>query len=318
MSKNKFIDQYKNNETVNDVFWLSRCDLRTTAKGKPYLTLTLQDKTGSIDGKVWDNADAINANLTPQSFIHVRGKVNEFKEILQVKVDACKPITEDKVDLEDFTAHTEKDIDLLWEELIETMGKIKDPSLAKLFKTFLADKELVTNFKKATAAIKLHHAYVGGLLEHTVNILKLGKLISAEYQILNKDLLFFGIFLHDIGKIREYEVKVAPEHTDEGRLVGHTSFGILMLEEKARQVKDFPAELLMELQHLILSHHGEYAYGAPVLPMTPEAMVLHHLDNLDAKIGQYKTLQDAITDPKEKWTTWSNALGRRLYRRKSK
>ncbi|MEK7449128.1 MAG: HD domain-containing protein [Planctomycetota bacterium] len=316
MNQKKFINEFRENDRIDQVFWLSQKELRPMKNGK-FINLKLSDKTGSLEGKIWDNAEEVYDRLITESFIQVQGEVTEHNKKLQIKVHSFKPVKDDDVNLEDFTPHTPKDIDLLWAQLTETMDALADPYLKKLINLFLSDQKFIGVLRKSPAAIKLHHAYVGGLLEHIVNILNLGKSLSAYYPVIKQDLLLVGIFLHDIGKMKEYSIKIMPDQTDEGRLIGHTSLGILILEEKTQQIKDFPTELLMELRHLILSHHGEYEFGAPVLPMTPEALMLHYLDNLDAKMGQYQSLREHITDPEERWSEWSNALERRLYLRKN-
>ena len=189
---------------------------------------------------------------------------------------------------------------------------VKDPFLVELIQQFLTDADFVEKFKKAPAAVERHHSYSGGLLEHTVNILNLASRISEFYKIINTDLLLTGIFLHDIGKMKEYEIKITPQMTDEGRLVGHTLLGIMMLEEKIRNIKDFPSLSKSLLEHLIGSHHGQYDYGAPVLPMTPEALLLHYLDNLDARMGEYQLLSENL--PGGGWTEWSKSLDRKFYK----
>ncbi|MBI4713222.1 MAG: HD domain-containing protein [Planctomycetes bacterium] len=309
----KPINALKPGENIKQVFFVAEKQLLKTKQGKPYLTLELADKTGRIKAVMWDNADAANGTFKTGDFAHCQALVEIYKDELQLKINAVAPANPDDVDVANFTAHTAKDVELLFEELKETLATVKEPSLSKLVNLFLNDKEFVRQFKSAPAAIKNHHPYVGGLLEHTANMMQLAKSITAYYPFINPELLLVGVFLHDIGKIKEYAMDVMAQMTDEGELLGHTIIGITMLEEKLKEIPDFPADKATMIKHLIGSHHGDRQYGAPVLPMTPEALMLHYLDNLDAKMGGYQQLT-AKSDPKEHWTEWSKSLERRFYK----
>ncbi|MDI6786957.1 MAG: HD domain-containing protein, partial [Planctomycetota bacterium] len=301
----KFIKDLAAYETIDQTFQVVGKQLRKKKDGSDYIRLELRDKTGKISTNIWDNLSQLDP-IGQYSFVRIKGQIDIYKGELQVNTTAIRPVSEKEIDPEIFTPHSPKDIGLLFKELEAALLKVKDPYLVKLIETFLRDADFVSAFKKSPAAVEKHQPYAGGLLEHTVNLLNLAQGVSAYYQTINTDILFTGIFLHDIGKIKEYEIKISPQMTDEGRLLGHTIFGILMLEEKIKAIKDFPAEYKLLLEHLIASHHGQYEYGAPVLPMTQEALVLHYLDNLDARMGEYQTLQQN-TPANSVWTEWSKS-----------
>jgi 3'-5' exoribonuclease len=311
----KFVKDLKPTDTIDQTFQVLNYQQRTKKDGFPYLHLELRDRSGKIQAKMWDNLPQDNS-ITQYGFVRIQGKVEEYKGETQIIISSLKAIPEGEVYQQDFILSTPKNIDELYKRFKEIISQVKDKFLVKLMDKFLSDNDFVEKFKKTPAAVEIHHAYSGGLLEHTVNLLNLGLKISDYYQTINTDLLITGIFLHDIGKIKEYEIRITPQHTDEGRLVGHTILGIMMLEEKIKNITGFPADYKYLLEHLIASHHGLPEYGAVVLPMTQEALVLHYLDNLDAKMGEYKTISENTTD-KSIWTEWSKSLERRFYIKKT-
>ncbi|MFH0888109.1 MAG: HD domain-containing protein [Planctomycetota bacterium] len=307
----KFIKDLSAYDTVDQVFQVVSKQQRIKRDGLPYLNLELRDKTGKIQAKMWDNLPKTDS-IVEHGFVCVKGQIELYKSALQLVISSLASASPEDINQEFFISKTSKDIELLYEEFKGILSGVKDPFLAELIQQFLTDNDFVREFKTTTAAIERHHPYSGGLLEHTVNILNIASRISEYYKIINTDLLLTGIFLHDIGKIKEYEIKITPQMTDEGRLIGHTILGIVMLEEKIRNIKDFPSLYKSLLEHLIGSHHGQYDYGAPVLPMTPEALLLHYLDNLDARMGEYQLLSKDL--PSGGWTEWSKSLDRKFYK----
>ncbi len=263
----RFINQLKEGEPLNGVYLVADKQLRKTRTAKPFLTVELQDKTGSIKGVIWENADSYNRLFKTGDLVLCQAVVEPYQNELQAKISSISADIPGEVDHSNYFSHTSKDIELLLEELKEILSTVKEPHLAALIKAFLNDAKFMDTFKKTPAAIEHHHAYVGGLLEHTVNLLQMAsQIVSYYHSLIDSNLLLTGIFLHDIGKIREYEIQITPRMTDEGCLLGHTLLGINMLEEKARLIKDFPPERLTLLRHLIGSHHGQHEFGAPVLP----------------------------------------------------
>ena len=227
-------------------------------------------------------------------------------------------LSPEKIETADFLPHTEKDVSKLYERLRAVLMKLANPHLRALAECFLMDQDFVQAFCKAPAGTRVHHAYLGGLLEHVVTMLDAADRLAPLYPDLNRDLLLMGVFLHDIGKVRELVFDRAFAYSDEGQLVGHLVIGVEMLNEQVRHVPDltgepFPTELLLRLKHMIVSHHGSYEFGSPKLPMTPEAVALHHLDNLDAKVHSFtRDIRDDRTAGT--WTPFSPSLQRRLFK----
>lgn len=310
-TNHKFIKNLTADEPIDQVFQVVIKQQRKKKDGTPFYRLELRDKTGKISTNIWDNLAQLDS-IQENSFVRIKGHIELYKSDLQVNTSFIAPASDKEINPDYFSLYSAKDIETLYDNLTRVMARIKDPFLMKLIEEFIKDKDFIERFKKSPAAVEKHQPYTGGLMEHTLNMANLALGIGQHYTTLNMDLLLTGIFLHDLGKIKEYETKITPQITDEGRLVGHTIFGIMMLEEKINRIKDFPVEYKTLLEHLIASHHGQYEYGAPILPMTQEAIVLHYLDNLDARMGEYQLmLQNA---PKNSnWTEWSKSLDRKFY-----
>lgn len=302
-------------ESVDSVYLVARAQVGTARNGKDYLNLILQDRTGSIPGKVWEVLDSFAATVTPDSFVHVKGKVESYQNQLQVNVRALLRAETDGLRLRDFLPQSEQDAAGMMQQLTELLRSVQDPHLKGLVEAFLNDKEFIEAFRIAPAATSNHHAYLSGLLEHTLSMAKLAGKIHEHYSSLRRDLLLCGVFLHDIGKVHELQYKRSFQYSDVGNLVGHIVLSVLMLEERARQVPGFPPEKLNLLRHMILSHHGEYAFGSPKLPMFAEAQALHYIDNLDAKMNDFAKLIAEDRNPESDWTEYSRQLERRLYKK---
>jgi len=216
--------------------------------------------------------------------------------------------------MDDFLPASEHDVDEMEQQLRKILRKVEDPHLIKLLAAFFNDAEFMAAFKQCPAAVAFHHAYLGGLLEHTLSLAKLASRIAPDYPALRGDLLLVGVFVHDIGKTRELEWTRGFQYTDEGGLIGHLVMGAAMVEDKAKTVPDFPRELLNSIKHLILSHHGEYEFGSPKLPVTVEAVALHYIDNLDAKIHAFQKAINEARDASSNWTQFNRMFERRLFR----
>jgi len=314
----RFVEQLAEGESIEDVFLVADKQLRPNRNGNLYLQVELRDRTGSITARLWNATEAQFRTFDPGDFLHVRGKVQAYQGALQVILSGFDRHEPHNIALTDFLPHTEYEIDKLLERLRTFLRKIGNAHLKALAECFLMDDDLIRNFSQAPAGVRNHHAYVGGLLEHVVTMLDAADRLAPLYPHVDRDLLAMGIFLHDIGKTRELSCGRAFTYTDEGQLVGHIIFGVEMLNEKAARVSEltsepFPAELLWRLKHMIASHHGEQSFGSPVVPMTPEAIALHHLDNLDAKIHTFvrEIRAERSTTP---WTQFNPSLGRRLFR----
>ncbi|HOF18695.1 MAG TPA: HD domain-containing protein [Phycisphaerae bacterium] len=308
------IGEFQVNQPVDSVFLLAKCVLRSARTGKPYLDLEFSDRTGRITGRFWDATESLAASLAIDDFVQVKGRVESYQGQLQVNVHMVAKADTAKLRLGDFLPQSEHDPAQMMRRLTEILGGIEDPDYRRLAQAFLADETFCAAFRTAPAATSNHHAYLGGLLEHTLSMAELALKVLEHYRDLRRDILLLGVLLHDIGKTRELAYKRTFQYTDAGNLVGHITLGVLMLEEEARKLPDFPAEKLNMLRHMILSHHGVLEYGSPKLPMFAEAMALHYLDNLDAKLRDIaETIsEDRNADPQ--WTDYSRSLGRKLYK----
>jgi 3'-5' exoribonuclease len=318
----RFVNQLSDGESVEEIFLLADKQLRANRNANLYLLAHLRDRTGMINGLMWNMTEAQVAPLNPGAFVKVKGKVQLYQGAMQMILAHIQPIPPEGIDPSDFHATTSGNVEQMLVRLKQLLSVIEEPSLRMLMEQFLADEALMRDFVQAPAGIKAHHAYHGGLLEHVLNILETADRIEDLYPKVDFDLLRVGIFLHDIGKIREMSYGTTFAYTDEGQLLGHLAIAIEMLEAKIGEVvrlmgQPFPKELTLRLKHMILSHHGTYEFGSPRLPMTPEAIALHHLDNLDAKVHEFaRSIQD---DPNSgsNWTPYSPRLDRKLFKGES-
>jgi 3'-5' exoribonuclease len=272
-----------------------------------------------MSARLWNAGEPLFRSFEPGDFLLVKGKVQLFQGALQMILTHIDRVVPDKLDLTDFLPHTDQDVSKLLERLRGFLLKFNNPHLRALAECFLMDDEFMHGFTHAPAGVRNHHAYVGGLLEHVVTLLDAADRLLPLYPDLDRDLLLMGVFLHDAGKVRELSYDRAFSYTDQGQLIGHLVIGVEMVNEKAARVPDltsepFPPELLLRLKHMILSHHGTYEFGSPKLPMTPEAIALHHLDNLDAKVHSFT--RDIREDPNRasSWTAFNQSLQRRLFK----
>ena len=258
---------------------------RTTRTNKPYLNLILADKTGQLEGRVWDPGDPrIARDVERGDVVKVRGSVARFDDRLQMKVDQLRKATAAETDRTDLLPATTLNVGVLWQELMGFVESFTDPHLKQLVTVLLSDTKLAQAYREAPAARQLHHAWLGGLLEHVVSLLKLADRVAPHYPVLHRDLLLTGVILHDIGKVQELAWEAGFEYTVEGTLLGHIQMGIAMVEKAIETLPDFPPRLKVLVEHLILSHHGKLEFGSPKLPMIPEALVLNFVDDLDAKM----------------------------------
>ncbi len=318
--KRRLISEFVRGETIDQPFLVRGKDLRTTKTGDLYAVLDLCDKSGNISARMWQCTDRIFQTIKIDGFMQIKGRVDEYRGELQFIMEGCRPINADSVDLAEFIATTEKDIESMWSELLEILRQIKDKPIRLLMKKFVEDRELVAAFKRSPAAMQMHHAFVGGLLEHTLNITRAAKAILPLYPDVNADLVYAGIFLHDIGKTAELSSGMAVNYTDRGLLVGHITIATLWVAQKAAAVsedigKPFPVRTLNLIEHLILSHHGAYEFGSPKLPAIPEAFFIHYLDNLDAKMYMTAEAIKSTPDTEADFTSYQRALETRIYRR---
>ena len=303
----------RENQEITGFFAAASKQVRTNREGGRYVALTLIDRTGQIDGRMWEIDDA--GEFAVGDVVKVRGEVGRFNERLQIKVDKIRRATDGEYEPGDFVPQSTRDIDEMWTELWGWVSSLRDPDLKALLEAFLNDAELARALKEAPAAKGLHHAWIGGLLEHMLSLMGMCELAGRHYPEVNRDLLLTGVVLHDIGKLRELRWGTSFEYTMEGQLLGHITIGIGMIEQKIATIPNFPAAKRLLVEHLVLSHHGEYEYGSPKLPMTAEAIVLHYLDNLDAKMQTVRSelaRAEASGRRGDEMTEWVRPLERQL------
>jgi 3'-5' exoribonuclease len=277
------------NKSIDSYFVLSSIQVRERKQGGAYLAAVLSDKTGSFDARMWEDfSDALDG-CTAGSYVKVRGLISNYQGKFQITLQKMRNAAESEVEPGDFLAITTKDIDAMWAELRGHVAGFANKDLKRLVLAFLDDEEIAAAYKKAPAAKLLHHAWIGGLLEHVVGLLAVIKVVGPCYPEANLDLIMTGAILHDIGKTRELAWKTSFRYTLEGQLVGHISIAMGMLREKIQTLPDFPDKLRILVEHMILSHHGEYEFGSPKLPMLPEAMIFHMIDDLEAKMQAVRT-----------------------------
>jgi 3'-5' exoribonuclease len=315
----RFVNQLANGDTVDEVFLVADKQLRANRQGNLYLHLELRDKSGTIGARLWNASEGLAKTFEPGDFLLVRGKIQLFQGALQIILSHIEGVHSDQIEPEDFLPQSSQNVAKLTASLRQLLFGIRNPHLRALAECFLIDEPFLQRFTTAPAGIKNHHAYQAGLLEHVVTMLTVADRISDLYPEVDRDLLLMGIFLHDVGKVSELSYDRAYGYTDEGQLVGHLVMGVEMLRDKVEQTADltgepFPNELLLRLKHMIVSHHGTYEFGSVKLPMTPEAVALHHLDNLDAKIHSVtrEIREDHCKDTT--WTPYNPSMNRRLFK----
>lgn len=315
----KFINEIEPGEAIDDIYMVKEPILRSTTKGDLYIAMFLSDKTGQLNGRMWQATEAIYRDLPKPGFVHIQGRSELYQNNLQIIVNSIGAVDPTSVCIEDFLARTDKDTNQLFEEVKKIVARIKNPQLKAVVDEFLSDKKLMAKFCEAPGGVKLHHDYIGGLLEHTHNMLRVAVTIMPFYPQVQPDLVIAGIFLHDIGKTEEITFDMAFSYTDSGQLIGHIVKSLLMINQKADVLRakgtQIDQAILDALGHIILSHHGEYEFGSPKLPATPEAFMVYYIDDLDAKLNQVTSAIDSEMSDSN-WTAFKSALQTRLYRKR--
>jgi 3'-5' exoribonuclease len=299
-------------ESVQDVYLLVEKEMRQAAQG-PYLFLVLADKSGRIQGRLWEATRKLFDAIPAEGLVQVTAQVRTYRSQLQLNVTRIAPVP-GTPDLSDFLPQTRHDIDALWKTLRDTFATVRDPGIRRLADAILDDPAMAKGIRLAPAAVTHHHAWVGGLLEHVVGLLRLAEAVLPLYPGLDRDVLLAGILLHDLGKIEELAVGGGFKYTDPGKLVGHIGLGLAILERKAAEIGGLPPAVLDPLRHLIASHHGQHEWGALSLPATREAIALHYLDNLDAKLSAAEALLAEAADLPGNWTEFVKTFDRALYK----
>jgi 3'-5' exoribonuclease len=313
--KSPYIRELQPNQTITGTFLVSQKDVRQKKSGDPYLSLTLADRTGELDAKMWDNAAEVLDTFDRESFVRVKGLVQVFQNRMQLTIHKIQPVADAEVEWADYFPASKRDRDEMFAELQRWIAAMVNPHLKALLEAVFADPEIAAAFRTAPAAKSVHHAWIGGLIEHVLSLARLAQFAAAHYPEIDFDLLLTGVVLHDLGKIRELNYARGFRYSDEGQLVGHIHIGAAMVQEKARAVPGFPPKLLDLVLHMILSHHGALEFGSPKVPMFAEAILLHHLDNLDSKMEHARAHVERDHLVEGFWTAYSGPLERALLKK---
>jgi len=315
----RFVTDLKDGDIVEEVFLVSDKQLRANRNAALYLSVDLRDRTGVINGRMWNVTEEGCSHIQAGGFVRIKGKVQLFQGTLQLILTHCDSVPLSTIDAADFESMTSQKIEELFSQLRTLLLSFEHPHLRTLMECFLLDDAIMRALCETPAGVKAHHAYRGGLLEHLVTLMRLARKVCEIYVDLNEELLLTGVFLHDLGKTRELSCESGFAYTDEGQLLGHLVIGVEMLSDKIRQAEQmtgetFPEELALRLKHMILSHHGHYEFGSPRLPMTPEAVALHLIDNLDAKLHEFTRAIQDDTNGSSHWTLFIPRLDRKIFK----
>jgi 3'-5' exoribonuclease len=300
------------NQTITSLFVVASKQVKAKKNGEVYLSLLLADRSGQLQANMWDNvSDALDA-FEQDDFVKAKGVIHKYNGRWQMTVHKMRKLDEAEIDYADYIPKTSKDIDELWAKLAGFVETFQNPWLKQLVQAFMSDETLATAYRCAPAAKTLHHAFVGGLLDHVVSLFTVCDLASRNYPDVNRDLLLTGAFLHDVGKVYELTYQRSIAYTTKGQLLGHMIIELEMLHQKLAHITGFPDELKILIEHLIISHHGQYEFGSPKLPMFPEALMLHYLDDLDSKMEAMRAQFAREAELPGAWTSYNPSLGRPL------
>jgi 3'-5' exoribonuclease len=313
-SKSVYVKDIKTGDKVSEVFLAAEKNLAYSQKGSPYLNLRLRDRTGEVDGKIWENALAWAKAFKKGDLIRIQARALSFKNAIQLSIIELKKVEDREVELADYFPVARGDHAEMFAGILSYVEQVRTPCLAALLQAFFSDETIVSLFRRAPAAKGFHHVYIGGLLEHTLSVVRLLDKAAGHYTGINRDLLIAGGILHDIGKIYEFSYERIVEYSNPGRLIGHIVMGVEMVDAKIATIHDFPEQMAMELRHLILSHHGVLEYGSPKRPKTMEALIVHYMDDLDAKVNAFQEYIRDARDEESDWTPYHRLFDRYIYK----
>jgi 3'-5' exoribonuclease len=311
--KTPFVADLNSEQTITTFFLVHEKEIRSTREGKPYLRLELGDRSGTIEARMWDQFDVAAKDIGRDDFVKVNARVEIYRNKPQLSLQQLRLAKPEEVDLADFLAHTKEDVGKLYSQLLEYAGSIANPWLKKLTTSIISDPVIAAKYKRAPAAKVMHHAYLGGLLEHVIGLCGLARQIAAHYPELDVDLLLTAAILHDVGKLDELCYERAIGYTVEGQLLGHIMMEFETVSKAMDAIEGFPANLKTVVQHMLISHHGQYEFGSPKLPMIREAMAFHYMDDLDSKLAAVRAAL-AVDTGEPEWSAYSGALGRKFLR----
>ena len=308
--KSPLVKELKPNEIATAIFLVHTKEIRQKRTGEPYLSLLLADRSGEVDAKMWDNVTEVMDTFDRDDFVKVKGLFQLYNNRPQFTVHKLRIVAETEIDFADFFPASTRDPEEMFKELRGIVAAVKNPHLRGLLDAFLDDPDIAARYKCAPAAKTIHHAFLGGLIEHVLSLCGLAKLTAGHYPSVDLDLLIVGAVLHDIGKIHELSYERGFGYTVEGQLIGHISIAMRMIADKLRALPDFPVELRNLVEHLVLSHHGKLEFGSPKVPVFPEALLLHYLDDMDSKMECMRALIEKDPQSEGLFTGWSQSLER--------
>ncbi len=313
MSNKQFIKDLQEKDQIKSVFIATDKVIMTDRNGKNYLSLNIKDATGSMNARMWDRADEYEGSFQSGDFVWVKGHVQVYQNRRQVVLHDIKPAPESDYNLDDFINGTEKSVDDLWKDYLEYLDSIEDPHIETFLKNISQNPEFQNLLKKAPAAKSIHHAYMGGLLEHIISICGLMDAVASHYSWLNRDYLIFGAIFHDIGKVEELVFESGIQYSDKGKLVGHMNIACSYIDKYSQDI-DGMTELKRDiLKHIVLSHHGKLEYGSPKLPFFPEAMIVAMIDDLDSKLNTIFKFMESELEGGESWSRFHQGFERYFY-----
>lgn len=312
-TKKASIQDLRENCFIEGMFLVKDKNNGMTKSGKQYIALNLTDRTGEVKGRIWDNAEKLGVRFSQGDIVTLRAYSVNYQGALQLNINDIAKAVIEPADIKNFLPAADTDPDALYAELSEIIGGIANTMLRQLLETAFGRTDVLEAFKAAPAAKSIHHDHIGGLIEHTVSVARCARAIAPLYPYLDTDLLLTGALLHDIGKIQELSYEKGFAYTDRGRLIGHITLGDEFVAACMRDIPEFPEDLGLVVRHLILSHHGQYEYGSPKRPKTPEALLLSYLDDLDAKMYGFADQIKKEKSPESKWTSYNRLFDRYLY-----
>ncbi len=313
--KSPFVNELEANRVITTSFLVHSKEIRQKKTGEPYLSLLLGDRTGDLDAKMWDNVSEVMEEFDRDDFVKVKGLVQIYHNRPQLTVHKLRRMDESEVDFADYFPSSRRDPLEMWAELRGIVAGMSDPHLKGLVEAMLDDEDIAARFRRAPAAKQIHHAYLGGLIEHVLSLCGLARITAQHYPEIDLDLLLTGVVLHDIGKVYELNYERGFSYSNDGQLLGHISIAVRMLSEKLLGLPGFPAQLRSLVEHMILSHHGQLEFGSPKAPLFPEALLLHYLDDLDSKMECMRSLIEHDRQVEGCFTAYSNALERTVLKK---
>lgn len=311
--KSPFVKDLAADQVITGFFLVQEKEVRNTNTGKPYLRMELGDRSGSVEARMWEQFEACAKTVNRDDFVKVHARVEIYRNKPQLSLQQFRLAKPEEIDLADFLAHTPFDVEEMYRQLLSDAEGIKNRWLQKLVLKILRNPEIEARYKRAPAAKVMHHAYLGGLLEHVVGLCGLAKLVALHYPELDVDLLLTAAMLHDVGKLDELCYERSVSYTTEGQLLGHIVMELETVAKAMEEIDGFPAKLKAVVQHILISHHGQYEFGSPKLPMIREALVFHYLDDMDSKVAAVRSAM-TIESGEEQWSAYSGALGRKFLR----